>query len=323
MTWFWRKNPLRTWFWRNFKAVLLNNRKRIAFLIFDLVLIVVLVILLPYTLEYTRDLDLVSQLFALGVYVLLWFVPIKYGWRSLLQIVQEMLVNSSIFGVRREINRIRTQGKDRYVLQFKISNARREFKDLLDYSEIISPPIHSYELNRLQKGIDIFFNSISEVLFSKSNIFSRAQKYVQQQALQHYESLEHPTQEEIDAHFEEMQEDEEGIISWFGLDAFDEFLQYLGDTLFARTGAFSPFSYKHPIDLITLSKFFDRWNSVVSSCKNCTSAYEKSMKDIEKYYELLGRKESQRKQRISTLTDNALIVIVSVLLSIIVNYLLK
>jgi hypothetical protein len=323
MTRFRRKNPLRTWFWRNFKAVLSNNRKRIVFLCLHAFLIVFLLYLLSYTLEYNKDMGLANQLFALGFYVLLLFFPFKYIYKSGLQILFEGSLNDSTYNVRGEIERIRRQKKDFRALQVKINNFRRDLKNFIDYSEIISPPVYGYELNRLQKGIDIFFNSISEVLFSKPNVFSRAQKIEQQQTLDYYESLEHPTEEEIEEHFEQMAHDEEGIINWFDLYALDEFLQYLGDTLFARTDAFSPFSYKHPIDLITLSRFFDHWNSVVSSCRNCRSAFKKSKEDIEEYYKLLGRRESERRQRMRRLTDDALIVIISVVLSIIVNYLLK
>jgi hypothetical protein len=233
------------------------------------------------------------------------------------------MLNSSVFRVRREIERIRKGKKDFRALQFKINNIRRELKDFIDYSEIVSPPVYGYELQRLQKAIDVFFNSISEVLFSKPNVFSRAQKIEEQLTLDYYQSLEHPTKEEIEEQFEEMQKSEMGIIDWFNVYALDEFLQYMGDTLFARTTAFSPFSYKHLIDLITLSRFFDHWNSIVSSCRNSKSAYEKSRQDIEEYYKLLGRRETQRRQRMRRLIDDIMVVIVSVVLSVIVNYIIK
>jgi len=317
------KNPLWTWYWQNLKNTLSNVRYRILFLCLDALLIAFLLYLLSYTLEYSRDLGLANQLFALGFYVFWLFIPVLYGWRSLNQILYEVSLNSSIRSVRREIERIRRQRKGFRALQVKINNARRDLKDFMDYSEIISPPVYGYELHRLQKGIDIFFNSTSGVLFSNPSMFSRRQKIEEQQTLDYYESLEHPTKEEIEEQFEEMQKAEMGIIDWFDLYALDEFLQYLGDALFARTDAFSPFSYKHPVDLITLSRFFDHWNSIVSSCRNCKSAYEKSRQDIEEYYKLLGRRESQRRQRMRRLIDDIMVVIVSVVLSVIVNYIIK
>lgn len=318
-----RENPLRTWFWGNSKAVLSNNHKRIVFLCLDSLLIVFLLYSLSYTLEYIRDLGLANQLFALGVYILLLFVPLLYGWRSLLQIVQEMLLNSSIFRVRREIKRIRRKKGKFRALQIEINNTRRELKDFIDYSEIVSPPIYNYELERLQKGIDLFFNVISEIVFPIPQVFSREEEIEEQMYEAYYRSQEHPTKEEIAEQYEEMQKREEGIIDRFDLSALDEFLFYLGDSLFARSEVFSPFSFKHPINLIMLSRFFERWNTIVSSCRNCKNAYKKSREDIEEYYKLLGRRESEHRQRIRRLIDGAMVLILSVILSIIVNYLMK
>jgi hypothetical protein len=316
-------NSLRVWYYGNLKTILSNVRDRLTFLAIDALLIAFLLYLLSYTLEYSRDSGLANQLFALGFYVLLLFVPILYEYRSVFQILFEASLNGSIYGVRREIERIRGQEKDFRALQVKINNLRTSLKDFIDYSQIISLPVYGYELNRLQKGIDIFFNSTSEVLFSKPNIFSRAQKIEQRETLDYYYSLQHPTKEELAAQFEAKQKEETGEIDWFELSELDEFLQYLGDSLFAHTEIFSPFSYKHPIDLITLSRFFDHWNSVVSSCRNCKSAYEKSRKDIEEFYKLLGRRESQRRQRMQRLRDDIIVIAVSVILSTIVQYLIK
>lgn len=316
-------DPFRVWYYRNLKAILSNVRYRLLFLVIDGLLIVFLLSLLSYSLEYNTNLGLANQLFALGFFVFLLFVPLLYAYRSGLQILFEGALNVSICSVRREIERTRKQRKDFRALQVKINNFRTDLKDFIDYSEIISPPVYSYELNRLHRGIDIFFNSISEILFSKPNIFSRAQRIGQQQTLDYYESLEHPTKEELEEQYEEMRKDEMGIIDWFNLYALDEFLQYLGDSIFAHTDFFSPFSFKHPIDLITLSRFFDHWNSVVSSCRNCKREYEKSKKDIEEYYKTIGERERIQRQRKQRLRDDAIIVAVSVILSTIVQYFLK
>jgi len=317
------ENPLRTWRRQTLRNVLSNLRERIVFVFLDGLLVVFLFMWLSTTLQITKDSGLVNQLFVLGFFVFLLFFPFLYGWRSSLQISQELLLCASIFSARKEVDHIRRHQKDLNALQFKINKARRELKDFIEYSEVISPPVHSYELNRLHKGIDIFFNSTSEVLFSKPNAFSRKQSIEEQMTLDYYESLEHPTREELDEQFEEMQKEEMGVIDWFGIAELDEFLQYLGDNLFAWTEPFSPFSYKHPIDLITLSRFFEHWNSVVSSCKNCRNASEKSRQDIEKFYEVQGERETQRRQRAGKLTDNIMVVIVSVVLSVIVNYLMR
>lgn len=323
------KNSLRTWHRQNRKNILLNLWLRIAFLFLDALLVLGLLSLLTYFLDINRSQSLAGQLLGISFWGFLLILPVLYGWKSCNQILLELSLNSSISSVRREIERILTkERKDFRVLQFRINSARIELKDFIDYSQIVIPPIYGYELQRLQKGIDVFFNATSEVLFSKPNIFSRAQKIEQkeqelQQIIDRYSESGNPTEDDLCEQFEEKQKDEEGIIDTFDFLALDEFLIFLGDTLFARTEKFSPIAFKHPIDLITLSRFFDNWNSVVSSCDNCKSAFEKSRRDIEKYYRLLGRRELHRKQRMSRLMDNVMVVIVSVTLSIIANYLIR
>jgi hypothetical protein len=316
------ENPLTTWFKKNRKAIFSNLTYRVVFLILDAFLIAGSFYGFSYYIKL--ETDLVFQATVLLWFVVLLFFPMLYGWRSLNQILFEMSLNVSICKVRAEIKSIRRlKKKDYRALQVKINNFRMNLKDYIDYSKIISPPIFSYELNRLQKGIDVFFNSTSEVLFSKPNIFSRAQNIEQQQTLDEYESIEHPTEDELEEQYDEMQKAEMGIIDWFSIFALDEFLQYLGDTLFVHTERFSPFSYKHPIDLITLSRFFDHWNSIVSSCRNCKTTFAKAKKDVEEYYRLIGRREWQRKQRRQRLTDALMVVIISAVVSTLVNYFMK
>ena len=60
----------------------------------------------------------------------------------------------------------------------------------------------------------------------------------------------------MDEEFEEMKRSEMGIINWFGIYALDEFLEYLGDVLYVPSKPYSPFSFKHPINMILLSRFF-------------------------------------------------------------------
>jgi len=316
------EDPLKKWHRKNLRAILSNVRYRLLFLVGDGVLVVILFYLLKDALQFTTG-SAVDQILVLVTFIFFLFFPLLYGYRSFLQISLETSLNGAISGVRREIERIRKQKKDFRALQTKINNTRINLKEFIDYSEIISPPVYNYELDRLQKRIDIFFNSVSEVLFSKPNVFSRAQKIEQQQSLDDYESVEHPTEDELEEEIDEMEKDITGIIDWFDLYALDEFLQYLGDTLFTHTEAFSPFSYKHAVDLITLSRFFDHWNSVVSSCKNCRRTFEKAKNDVEEYYKLLGERETQHRQRMLRLIDAVAVVIASVILSTIVSYLIK
>jgi len=320
------KNPLWTWFLQNVKNVLSNVRYRILFLVFVILSAVALLFLLSYVLNLTTN--WVLQIFLLLYFLFPLYMVFSYGHRSYSQILYELSLNASIHSVRKEIKKLRERRKQRQEedvrpLQVKVNKVRIDLKNFIDFSEILTPPIYNYELDRLQKGIDVLFNSISEVLFPMHHVFSQAQKIEQQQTLDYYDSLEHPTKEELEEQWEEMQKEEMGEIDWFDFYALDEFLQYLGDVLFTRTKAYSPFSKKHPINLILLSRFFDYWNSVVSSCRNCKSTYEKARKDVEEYYRLLGRRELQRRQRMRRLIDDLLIVIISVAVSTIVNYLIK
>ena len=319
------KNPLTTWHRNNLKTIVSYLRYRIIFLILDILLVFLLLYLLRYSLEHSSTSVLAYQLVVLVFFAFLLFYPVLYGYKSFFQILFELELNGSLYNIRKEIKNLRKlrEEKNFRTLQVKINQLRIGLKGFIDYSEILAPPIYSYELDRLQKGIDVFFNSISEVLFPIRHVFSRAEKIERQQSLDYYESLEHPTPEEVEKELEAMEMAQKGKIYYFNLWALDEFLQYLGDSLFAYTEMFSPFSFKHPIDLITLSRFFDRWNSIVSSCRNCKSAYEKSKEDIDNYYKLLGRRESQRRQRRYRLIDNVMVVIVSVVLSTIVGYLIK
>lgn len=215
------EDPLRKWHWKNLRTILSNVRYKLLFIVVDGGLIAFLFYLLSYTSQYTRD-SAVDQIVVLGTFILLFFFPLLYAYRSTSQILLETSLNGAISSVRREIKRIRKQKKDFRVLQVKINNTRRNLKEFIDYSEIISPPVYNYELDRLQKRIDIFFNSVSEVLFSKPNVFSRAQKMEQQQSLDYYESVEHPTEEELEEQIEEMEKDIIGIIDRFDLYALDE-----------------------------------------------------------------------------------------------------
>lgn len=314
------KVPLAVWFRKNLRAILWNMRYRIILLFLDLGLVIFLLYLLPYSLNYSSNTSLANQFFVLGIYVFLLFLPVTYGWRSSVQILYEVGLNASIVDVRADIKHLREQEseKDILFLQVDMNKVRINLKDFISVSSILSPPIYNYELDRVHKGIDIFFNSVSEVLFPVKQPFSRAQAIERQQTLEYYQSQEHPTEEEAAEEYEEMQKSEMGEIDWFNRYALDEFMQYLGDALFEKTKPFSPFSFRHPINLIRLSGFIENWNSVVSCCGNCRVAFEKAQKDIEEYYKSMG----QRRQRFRRLTDDILVVIVSVVLSVVLSKLI-
>jgi hypothetical protein len=302
---------------KNKKTLRSNLKYRIILLILDFLLLMGLIYSFGFLIRSIPNLAL--QIFILINLVVYAYVPFAYFWRSLIQINSEFSLNRYILNVREDIENL-NQKKDeekytRY-LQMDINRVRFNLKILVESSEIVSPPIYNYELDRLQKRIDIFFNTISEVLFPSYGIFSEEARIESE----HYESMIPP---------EQMGEEEAGrepftgkIIA-FDRYALDEFMMYLGKALFEPVRPYSPFSYRHPINLIRISRFFTEWNSIIASCLNCKGIFAKVEGDVTKYYEEIGRMETQRKQRMRSLTDSTLIVIVSVVLSTVVGYLIQ
>ena len=306
------RNPLREWWAKNLRTILSNVRYRLFLLVLDLVLVVFLLYILAINLNTS---SLGNVLLVLGFFAIFLYFPITYGTRSFGQITSEMALNGSIFAVRSYIKHLRERSNERDIrlLQINIDGVRINLKDLISYSNILSPPIYNYELDRVQKGIDIFFNSISEMLFPVKRPFSRAQKIEQQETLDYYESQEHPTEEEEAEAYEEAQRHDRGEIDWFDRETLDEFMEYLGDTLFVKTEPYRPFSYRHPINLIEISGFFKTWNSLVLYCSK--EIFEKTENDIEEYYKSVG----QSKQRMRELRTEILITIVPVVLTAILT----
>lgn len=314
---FW-ENPFR----KNVKNILLNSRYRIISLILAGLVAFGLFYLLMYILSYATT-NWFTQIFIVAYFLLFLYFPVLYAYRSFNQILSELELNRAVFSVRKEIKDLRRQKAEEqnfYALQVKINTLRVDLKTFIEFSAIVTPPIFNYELERLQKGIDIFFNSTSEVLFPINITTSRAQEIQETLDQAYYESVEHPTREELTEMQEEM---DMGEITYFDLYALDEFLQYFGAAFFTHVKPYSPLGYKHPINLIGLSRFFDSWNSVVSSCKNSQGIFEQAKKDIEEYYKLIGARESRRRERRSRLVENALLVIISVIASTVTNYLIN
>ena len=306
-----QKFSLKSWYVKNLKALLWNLRYRIIFLFLDVLVILALIYIFLYVINQTPDWVGKIGLFA---YLLIFLYPfMSYGYRSFMQIAFELGLINSIYNVRKEIKKVkeRNEEQDFYTLQVAMNKLRIDLKNFIDFSEILSPPIYNYELNRLHKSIDIFFNSVSEALFPIPHAFSKEH----QLTLDYYQILGDTIEEEEIYRLAQRR----NKINNFDLYALDEFLDYLGKVLFETKKAYSPFSQKHPINLIALSKFFDYWNSVVSSCRNCKSAYTKAKNDIEQYYRSMGEREMQHKQRIRRLIDDILIIIISVIASTIIN----
>jgi hypothetical protein len=317
------ETPLLKGYYKNLRTILSNSFNRLIFLALDLVLIGLLLYLLSTFLNYATN--IIGQLILLLFFLALLYQPFTYFYRSSLQLNFEISLNSSIYDAIYYIGELMKPKtiKNYRLFQGRINRVRRNLKNFVEYSEILSPPIFNYELDRLQKRIDIFFNCSSEVLVPINKLFSRAEEFEQ-----HMEEGQWDSQVSAEQEFLEMDEehtrDMTGEIGDFDLGAMDEFMRYLWIALFEKeTKRYSPLSFKHPVNLILLSMFFDRWNTIISSCSNSKAIFEKANKDIENYYKQLGRIESKRRQQMWQLRDEVLIVILSVGISTLVQYLIQ
>jgi hypothetical protein len=316
-----QKTPLQKEYYKNLETMLSNSLFRLIVLALDVVLLFLLLYFARTVFGYTTN---ITEQFIITIFFLaLFYFPAIYLYRSGFQLLIEMAVNTSIYDARHEIAELRKPESIRNyrLLQARINRVRQSLKDFVEYSEILSPPIFNYELDRLQKKIDTFFNCSSEVLVPINKLFSRSEEFVKEIEQAQYESTDISPDEE----FLEMQEEEirqmTGEITDFNLRALDEFMQYLWNALFDKEAKrYSPITFKHPVNLIVISRFFDAWNSIISSCSNCKTIFEKASKDIDEYYKLVGKMQSQRRQRILGLQDAAVIVIISVILSTIIQH---
>jgi hypothetical protein len=301
-----------------------NSAYRI--ILFTVVLVGVIVSFYLLMLSIGQINNWISQLISVGFFVTLIYLPAKYFYVSTNQILAELSVNFSISNLKWTVFFLtKRQGNKSYrSLQAKMNRLRTSLLDFLEYSEILTPPVFNYELNRLRKRIDIFFNCASEVLVPINKRFSRSQEYDDYLAQMAYESEEHPTDEEYAEMNEEQMRQETGEIVCFDLYAMDEFLNYFWIVVFEKEAKrYSAFSFKHPVNLIMLSRFFDSWNSLLASCANSKGIYEKASKDIEEYYKSVGELESERRQRTWRLRDDVIVVLVSVCLSTLIQYLIS
>ena len=110
----------------------------------------------------------------------------------------------------------------------------------------------------------------------------------------------------------------------FDLQAMDDFLDHLWDVLFDKeVKPYSLFSFKHPVNLILLSRFFKTWNSKIAKYVNCSSIFERTKNDIEEYYKSVSELERESRQRRWKIRDDVMIVGVSVGLSTLIQYLIS
>ncbi|HUW47129.1 MAG TPA: hypothetical protein VMW36_00065, partial [Patescibacteria group bacterium] len=151
----------------------------------------------------------------------MFYEPVAYFYRSASQLNYETSLNSSIYDAREYIAELRKPRtiKNYRSLQEKISGVRQNLKNFVEYSEILSPPIFNYELDRLQQRIDIFFNCASEVLVPINKLFSRAAEFEQEMAEAQYRDSPVSIEEEVLEMEEANMRQMTGEISYFDLEA--------------------------------------------------------------------------------------------------------
>jgi hypothetical protein len=245
-------------------------------------------------------------------------------WTNYNQLSCEIEINIRVSSLKWKIKNLsKSVGKKNYrSFQVGISELRKNLEFFLENSEIVSPPVANFELNRLKQRIDIFCNCTSEVLVPINKLFSLEEE-IEAQNFEDYQNS-FPVDSEVDetGYAEEMRRDTGQFVD-FDLVAMDDFLDHLWDVLFEKEiKPYSLFSYKHSVNLILLSRFFNSWNLKIAACNNCRSVFERAKNDIEEYYKSVSALESESRQRRWKLRDDAIIVIVSVGLSTLIQYLI-
>jgi hypothetical protein len=330
--WFLRENsiynsPISRAYRKYLRNILWNSAIRIIFSAFFAGLFLTTLILFLLFLSAGK---LVSNWVLTSVVLATLIVPLyfsaKYVWSNYNQLSYEIRVNQAISWLKWRIKRLRTskEKKNYRAFQFEITILRTNLMNFLENSEIISPPIANFELNRLKERIDIFSNCASEALVPINKLFSRAEEFGAEVAQAQSESGEFNPDDELLEMEEEQNREMTGEFTDFDLKAMDDFLDHLWDVLFEKeVKPYSPSPYKHPINLILLSRFFDRWNSKIATCPNCKEIYKRAKKDIEDYYKSVSEMEQESRQRRWRLRDDVIVVIVSVGLSTLIQYLIS
>jgi hypothetical protein len=313
--------------WNNEKRRIINSNLEYRWISTVSAIIITFILVYAFGLIAKIATDPVSQIVAFAYLAFLLYVPTSYWVKSSRQISNEYGLNYSLYEVRKEISKVNLQKKedeDLRSLQVKMRTLRRNLLSFVQFSSVLTPVVYDYELDRLYKGIDVFFSTAGEVLLENESLtFSRMQEIERREQNLDYYVQGRPTEKEVNEHFEMVDREEEGIIETFDFQAMDECLCFLGERLFYRSKPYGIRSSQHPINLIRLSEFFNHWTGILSSCRNSKKTYNRLVNDINAYYKKIERQEAEHRQRMADLRINLLTIFVSVTLSAIVAVLLK
>jgi hypothetical protein len=307
----WREITLKKyaeWHWTNFKNIISYMRYRI---VVPIILLLILIVGYNYTYNILVGFTYSVVFTVIFFIALLW--ALIYTSNTYNQLIAELALNHSIYLLRKSILSRRKQ-KDMNSIQYRLNKFNTDLFDYISTSSVIIPPMPTYELDRLNKSIDIYINSISEVLFNKVVVLSREQEIMQE--INPYEYT--PEELEKDIQREQVRS-ELGIFDSFDFSALNESLNYLGDILFSKRSSYTPFSYKHPIEILTLNMFFEHWNNKIAVCSNCIKIYQKIKEDVEKYYLEQETSSKEYKQRIKLLIDSIILIIITSVITVLVT----
>jgi hypothetical protein len=311
--------PIQRTYYRYSRNILWNSRDRIILSGLAIVGIIALSVYVLSIVAHTPS--WLSLIIAFAILVAYVYFPLKYVWQNFNQVSVEYRLNTNIMFLKRRIDLLnKVKEKKNYrSFQFLITDLRRNLIDYLENSEIVSPPVANFELDRLRKNIDIFFNCASETLVPINKLFSLEDEIEASK----YEDEGEPPDKILEWENQDLLRLETGQFDHFDLQAMDEFLDHLWDVLFDKEP--KPYlisSFKHPVNIMLLSKFFIKWNQKISVCYNCKSVFKKASDDIEEYYKSMSELESEKRKRRWELRDDVIVVLVSVVLSTLIQYLI-
>ena len=299
-----------------------NSLLRIVASILCFLLIIYFLFSIGSTIEQSSN-NWYTTVFGIILFTAIFYFPAKFIWSTYNQLSLELEINKTIRFLKWNIKKLSepSEKKNYRSLQGNITELRNSIVGYLDNSLIIGLPVSNFELNRLKKRIDIFTNCASEALVPINEVFSQIDKYESDcfQDYQEYYEKERAKESLDEKNFRK----DTGYFQNFDLPAMDEFLDNLWNVLFEKeVRRYYPLAYKHSVNLILLSRFFAKWNSRISDCQNCKELYEKNKADIEEYYKSVSELEGENRQRKWKLRDDAIIVVVSVALSTLIQHFL-
>lgn len=304
-------------YWNN---ILWNSTWRIIVCVLMCIFLLYLLYAFISTVQQSTNWLLPS--FVSGTSIVMALFPIKYLWANYNQLSYETELNKSISSLKWRLKSLqKPSGKKNYrSIQAGITELRNNLIGYLNNSLIVSLPISNFELNRLKQRMDIFFNCASETLVPINKLFSLEDEIEDYYFGERMQTAD----EEAEQEWKQHNRQESGEFTEFDLDAMDEFLDHLWDVLFDREPKrYSLYGYKHPINLILLSRFFVTWNQKIAVCDNCKQVFAKAEQDIEAYYKSVTELEGENRQRKWRLRDDVIIVIASVSISTIIQYLIS